>query len=287
MALFFRQTVVEQRIKEKYKSVYKKEINFENPLTYTDKLITRVIEINRGGFALFTTLSDKFLVREYIREKIGEDYLIELFWHGTDAKQIPFQNLPAKCVVKTNHWSGEVIIFDENISKDYVIQQMQKLLKQDYLWVANEYQYSKIKPQIIIEKYLEDTENEHGPLDYRIWCFDGKPEVIQLDNHIHNIDPFYDTNWNKLPVTQRRVYVDIDIKRPENLGEMLDIAAKLSSGFDFVRVDLYNIHGKIYFGELTFTPRAGLFKFTPDEWDLIFGQKWNLVRQNELKIIKS
>ncbi len=279
LSRLFRQQFAEWWIKQRYLNTYGKNLITIEPQTYTDKLINRVLEINRGKYPLYTTLADKYLVRDYVSTKIGDNYLIKLFWHGSNPCDIPFDKLPEKCIIKTNHMSGEVIVFDQSIDRNQVIQQLQKLIKKNFYWEFYEYQYYKIPPLVLIEELLIDTEYENGPLDYRIWCFHGKPEVIQLDNHIHNIDPFYDTNWNKLAVSQRKNYVDFDFRRPDNLDEMLEIATKLSDGFDFIRVDLYNLSGKIYFGELTFTPRAGMFKFTPNSWDLIFGEKWNYVKK--------
>ena len=109
----------------------------------------------------------------------------------------------------------------------------------------------------------------------RFWCFHGRPEVIQIDSRLHNINPFYDPNWKKLDLRYRNGadIVAIDVPKPANLDEMLSVALSLSDGIDFVRVDLYNIHSKIYFGEMTFTPVAGTLKL-PEKWDRFFGDKW-------------
>jgi hypothetical protein len=136
-----------------------------------------------------------------------------------------------------------------------------------------EYQYYKIKPRILIEELLNDG-IESGPLDYRFWCFHGQPEVVQVDNNVHDINPFYDLSWNKLSLHYRSEGAG-EIPRPTQLEEMILIASKLSDGFDFVRVDLYNIHGRIIFGELTLAPVAGSFSFKPQDWDVILGEKWH------------
>jgi hypothetical protein len=125
----------------------------------------------------------------------------------------------------------------------------------------------------LVEPFLEDHQPD-GPLDYRFWCFDGKPEVIQVDNHSHSINPFYDTDWNLLPLHYRKNAKSCTISKPENFDEMLDIARKLSADFDFARIDLYNLNGDIKFSEMTFTPAAGRAVFKPAEWDTILGQKW-------------
>ena len=115
-----------------------------------------------------------------------------------------------------------------------------------------------------------------GPLDYRLWCFQGVPHAIQVDNNAHGINPFYDSDWKKLDLSYRAEFEDADIAKPVNLSEMLTVASKLAEGIDFVRVDLYNARGRVFFGELTFTPVGGNVKFNPESWDLALGQAWTL-----------
>jgi hypothetical protein len=130
----------------------------------------------------------------------------------------------------------------------------------------------------MIEEYLQNKDGT-GPLDYRFYCFNGIPEVIQVDNHAHDINPFYDTNWKQLDLYYRKGVSRPAIEKPINLEHMNLVASKLSADFDFVRVDLYNIDGKIYFGEFTFTPTAGELKLQPESWDLKLGNKWKLSSQ--------
>lgn len=232
-----------------------------------------MILIHRHGNPLFTKLADKYLVREYVSSKIGSNYLIDLLWHGTNPEKIPFHNLPSKCVVKTNHGSGGNIILQEPYDRNEIAGTLKNWLKENYYYADREYHYYKIKRKVLVEKFIDDGFND-GPLDYRFWCFNGRPEFIQVDNHSHSINPFYDVNWNKLLLSYRENLDDCDVKMPENLNEMLSIAAELSSDFNFVRVDLYNSSGNIYFGELTFTPGGGKFKFKPDTWNSSLGKKW-------------
>jgi hypothetical protein len=263
----------EYSIKREYKTFYGKELDLANPRTFTEKLFKRKLMANRHGNPVFTRLADKYLVRDYVSEKIGADYLVDLLWHGTDPKSIPFDSLPPKCIVKTNHGSGGNIVLQDPVDRNHVVNTLHRWLKDNYYWVGHEYWYYKIKPQIVVEQFLDDGHAD-GPLDYRFWCFSGRPEIIQVDNHAHSINQFYDPDWNRLLLRYRDGVAEFDIHAPENLSEMLLLASKLSSDFDYVRVDLYNIKGKIYFGELTFTPVAGLLKFKPESWDMILGQKW-------------
>jgi hypothetical protein len=162
------------------------------------------------------------------------------------------------------------------VDRQLVIRHFADALRENYYWRAREYQYYKIAPRIVIEEFIDDGE-PGGPLDYRFWCFHGVPEIIQVDNHAHGVDQSYDADWNRLEFSHRgRDLEECEISRPTDLSEMLSVAARLSEGIDFVRVDLYNAKGQIYFGELTFTPRAGIFRFNPESWDDILGAKWRL-----------
>lgn len=272
----FRRSEGERKLRQAYKDLHGKELNTQSPMTFSERLFSRMVFLNRHGNPRFTQLADKYLAREYVREKAGEKYLIELLWSGTDPHKLPFGTLPQKCVVKTNHGSGGNIILDETSNQSEVVQRLEKWLKENYYWTFGEYHYYHIPRKILVEKFLED-EKIDGPLDYRFFCFHGKPAVIQVDNHAHDINPFYDTNWKKIDLSYRRKFVDCDIDIPDNFQEMLEVATILSSEFDFVRVDLYNIQGKIYFGELTFTPGGGRFVFKPESWDLYLGQKWGSI----------
>jgi hypothetical protein len=262
-----------QILKDIYTSLYGKDLDLKNPLTFSQKIFHRMIEINRHGHPVFTKLADKCLVRDYVQQKIGAKYLVEMLWHGADPRQIPFDRLPEKCVVKTNHGSGGNIVLNGQIDRKDVINRLQKMLKENYYWTSREFHYYKIPPKVLVEPFLEDHQPD-GPLDYRFWCFGGEPEVIQVDNHSHNINPFYDIDWNLLPLHYRENSKACHISKPENFDEMLDVARKLSADFDFVRVDLYNLNGEIKFGEMTFTPAAGRCVFKPEEWDTTLGQKW-------------
>ena len=145
--------------------------------------------------------------------------------------------------------------------------------RQNFYWAQREFQYYHIKPRVMIEEFLDDGEPE-GPLDYRIWCFGGTPEAIQVDNNAHSLNAFYTPTWELTDCTYRSTTGRKQVERPTNLSEMLEIASLLSKPFDFVRIDLYSVKGKAYCGEFTFTPTAGYNKFDPARWDLYFGEKW-------------
>jgi len=269
----FRASEGETILRNAYKSIHGNDLNTENPKKFSEKLFILMIDINKRGDDTFTCLADKLLVREYVKKLIGSESLIEIIWHGKEPSKIPFDELPKNCILKTNHGSGGHILWEESLSRHDVISRLRNSLDTNYYWVAREYQYYKINPQIIVERIIDDGRSD-GPLDYRFWCFHGRPELIQVDNRHHSINPFYDCDWNKLQLRYREDTCDCDIPRPKNLEKMIDIASILSADFDFVRVDLYNVDGHVYFGEMTFTPVAGRMKFEPRSWDEILGRKW-------------
>src|SRR5262249_13754305 len=158
-------------------------------------------------------------------------------------------------------------------NREFVIQVFRNRLTTNYYWQAREAQYYSIEKKAFIEGIIDDG-FEDGPLDYRFWCFRENVACVQVNNTKHSINPFYDLEWKRMNLSYGTNPKETDIDRPENFPRMLEIAAKLSRDFDFVRVDLYNVRGRIYFGELTFTPSAGEFRFNPIDWDRKFGEMW-------------
>jgi hypothetical protein len=234
-----------------------------------------MISLNRKQNSKITELADKYAAREYVSSKVGEEHLVKLLWHGEDPRAIPFDSLPQEYVIKTNHATNQTIVVKGKVDRSEIISKLSSWLRSNYYWACREYQYFHIRPRVIIEEYLKSPDGS-GPLDYRFYCFDGVPEVIQVDNHAHDINPFFDTNWNQLDLHYRKGVSRPPVAKPIKFEQMISIAAKLSAGFDFVRVDLYNIDGNIYFGEFTFTPTAGELKLQPESWDLKLGDKWKL-----------
>jgi hypothetical protein len=269
----FRRSDGERILKATYRTLAHQELDCVNPMTFTAKMFQRLIWINRHGNPVFTRLADKYLVRDYVADKLGSDFLAKLLWHGTDPLQIPFDTLSQPYVIKTNHGSGGHVVVRGAVDRDRIIEHFSRALRKSYYWRSREYHYHGIAPRILIEELLDDGE-PLGPLDFRVWCFDGAPALIQVDNSTHSINPFYDPQWHELDLRYRRQAESRSIARPKNLEQILAAAATLAAGFDFVRVDLYNIHEQIRFGEMTFTPRGGCFEFQPPAWDLILGQKW-------------
>lgn len=268
-----------------FKKTFSYKLDLKNPKTLNEKLQWKKIYDRKD---IYTLCSDKYKVRDYIDERIGAQYLIPLILATDNPKKIKYEELPDSFIMKYNHNSGHNIIVRK---KGYA--QIEKIrlegrrwLKRNYYQTSKEWQYKNIKPLIIVEKLLVD-ENGNVPLDYKFHCFHEKVEAIQVDidrfeNHKRN---FYDTNWKLLPFiwctfkNAKPLWGNgRDIDRPILLKEMIDVAEKLSKGFDYVRVDLYSFENKVYFGEMTFTHGGGYEMFYPAEYDKIFGEKLKLNR---------
>lgn len=256
------------------------KLNLNHPKSYTEKL--QWYKLNYRD-PLMTQCADKYRVREYVKSKGLEDILVPLYGVYDEVSQIDFESLPNQFVIKTTNGSHTNIICKSkkelNIKKTK--ETLSGWLNKKRGKLGREWAYYNIEPKIIIEKYLEQekTKNEfEGIDDYKFLCFNGKPHYIILDvdrykNHKRN---YYDTMWNKQNIKTEVENINVDVSPPQNLEEMLKIAKVLSYEFPHVRVDLYNIDGKIYFGELTFYNVSGYRNYEPDEFDYILGRKFKL-----------
>lgn len=271
-------------IKLYYRLRVGRKLNMCDPETLNEKL--QWLKYNYR-FPLQSIVSDKLLVRDYVKEKIGEKYLIPLLGSWEEYSDIDFSSLPERFVLKCNHDSGGLVVCTDkaNLNYEEAKKKIEKSLKSNFFYIGREYQYRNIKPMIICEEFISD--NGKVPMDYKIYCFNGKPDVILVcrDRFVKNTHRasylFFDQEWNFQPLDKGDENLkDIDIPKPENLDEMIEIARKLSEDFLFARIDLYNIKGKVYFGEITLSPNSGFDSDIKYETDLMFGQKliipyWN------------
>lgn len=224
----------------------------------------------------YTRMVDKYAVREYIAEKVGEEYLIPLVggpWESFE--EIDFGALPEQFVLKTTHDSGGVVICRDkaNFDAEAAKKKLTWHLKREYFWGKREWPYKDVKPRIIAEKYMQDEGSVNLPV-YKILCFNGEPKIIQTiqnDKTPEESIDYFDTDWNLLDLRQNFPNSEVPMERPETLAEMLSLAEKLSQGHSFLRTDLYNINGKTFFSEITFYSDAGFAKFDPEAWDEILG----------------
>lgn len=247
--------------------------NFASPKTYTEKIQWLKL-YNRDP--KYCTLVDKYEVRGVVKSIIGEDHLIPLVggpWDSFD--EIDFNSLPKQFVLKSTHDSGGIVICKDK--EQFDIDKAKKIindsLKNNYFWQGREWPYKNIKHKIIAEQYMVD-ESGVELKDYKFFCFDGKCQFlfIATDRGIDTRFDFFDTDFNHIDVKNGHENSTKVIHRPERFEEMIEIAEELSRGLPHVRIDLYNINGKIYFGEYTFFHFSGLIPFEPDEWDIKFGE---------------
>ncbi len=250
-----------------------KSIDIDNPRSYSEKIqFLKLYDDN----SLRSMLTDKVQVREWIKEKIGERYLMPVFGIYDSVDEIDFDNLPEKYVIKTNHGSGWNIIVKNKSEADisHIKKQLRRWMKLDYaFWTEYEIHYSPIKPKIIVENYMSDSRGELN--DYKFLCFDGECKYFWMDfdrntNHKRNV---YDMEWNLQPWNQWTYgnYTGT-VTKPINFEEMVHVVNVLCKGFRHVRVDLYNVDGKVYFGEMTFTNGSGFEGINPEEYDQKLGE---------------
>ena len=254
-----------------YKGKMGKKLNLENPITYNEKLQWLKIHDRRP---LYTKLADKYEVREYIREKIGEEYLIPLLGVYDSFEEIDFDKLPNQFVLKTTHDSGGVVICRDkaNFDKESAKEKLNKSQLRNYYYGSREYQYKNIKPRIICEKYMVDESNTELK-DYKFFCFNGEVKAlfIATERAIKPKFDFFDTDFNHMPFKQGYDNSSKKINKPKAFDEMILLSRKLSEGFPHIRIDLYDINGRIYFGEYTLHHFSGTTKFEPESYDELFG----------------
>jgi hypothetical protein len=248
----------------------------KNPMTFNEKIAWRKLNQRDPRFRIF---ADKVAVKGEIEKLIGKRHLIETLLVVDDPEKIPFESIEPPYVIKVNHTSGYhfFIKAENDIDRDKIIASLQKQLKQSYDRFHREWGYSGIAPKVIIERMIFGPDGEI-PHDLKFFVYHGRVHFIQLDrdrfgSHTREI---YDRDWNFLPVQYIYAPASIAAKRPANLKKMIELAEKIGAQFDFVRVDLYSTAKGIFFGETTFYPEAGLGRFSPHEWDFMFGEPWKI-----------
>lgn len=247
-----------------YFKYHKRWPKLYRPTRYTEKIMWLKLH---GHLERYTDLADKYSVRGYIGKRIGNEYLIPMIGSWESASEIPFENLPKSFVLKVTHGCGYNYIVRDKSKLDlaHVRTTLDEWMKEDFYKLEREPQYKYIKPRIICEEYLED---ETGQLrDFKFYCGDGEPRIIQIDvdRFSDHKSELRDPDWVRFEAVQCGTFSGLDnpIPKPRKLKQMLEIASKLAAAFPMVRVDLYLVRDKIYFGELTFTPGSGLVQFEP------------------------
>ena len=246
-----------------------RKLNLSNPQGFNDKL--NCLKLN-DIHPEYTKLVDKLAVREYIKEKLDEEYLFPLLGYWERFDDIDFDSLPDKFVLKCNHDSGSVKLIRDKNTVD--IAELKKFfdgrMKINAYCLGREYPYKDVKPCIMAEKFMEA---ENGLNDYKFFCFNGQAKMLLIvTDREHDLrNDFYDENYNHLNVKRGHEFADYQIPKPVCFEEMKQIVSKLSQEMRFVRLDFYEVDGKIYFGEFTFFPAGGFWLFEPEEWELKLG----------------
>ena len=252
-----------------------KRLNLEDPKTFNEKLNwMKLYDRN----PLYTSLVDKYEVKKFVREKIGDEYVIPTIGIWDNVEEINWDILPNQFVLKTTHGGGNVGVvicrdkraFDIGIAK----QRLRKSLKQDLYKICKEWPYKNVKPRIIAEPYVEDSLTKELR-DYKFFCFDGQVRCLFVASERQNREEpffdFFDVKYEPLPIKQGHPNSVKKPKKPQCFDEMLLLSSKLSEGLPQVRVDLYEVDGKVLFGELTFFHFGAFVPFEPESWDYELG----------------
>ena len=252
-------------------------LDLENPRTFNEKLQWLKLH-NRQK--LFNTFVDKYRVRRYIADSIGEQYLIPLLGCYDSFDQIDFESLPEQFVLKCTHGSHCSVICRDKAAFDKAgaRRKFYKWMRYNWYWYAREWPYKDVEPRIIAEAYMCDDspENRGGLSDYKFSCFNGRADNVMVCIDRDKDDPkfyFFDKAWNllRLNIQGKNARADFSLHKPARIDEMFEIAERLSEGIPYVRVDLYYVNDRIYFGELTLFPAGGIDPNLLPETDELFG----------------
>lgn len=253
-----------------------KKLNLKNPKTFNEKLQWLKLYDRKPEY---TMMVDKYEVKKYIAEQIGEEYVIPTLGVWDSPEDIDFDSLPEKFALKCNHNSGLGMYICKDKTKmnvEKVKKELWRGIKQNYYWSGREWPYKNVKPRIIAEQYMEDSETAELR-DYKIFCFNGVAKAMfvaterQKSGEEVKFD-FFDMDFKHLCLKQGHPNADVCPVKPKLLDEMKRLAEKLSYNIPHVRVDFYEVNGRVYFGEFTFYHFSGVVPFNPEEWDYKFGE---------------
>ena len=262
-----------------------KILNLRNPKTFNEKI--QWLKINDRK-PTYTKMVDKCDAKEYVANKIGNEYIIPTIGLYNSFDDINFEELPKEFVLKCTHDSGGVIICKDKslFDKKSARKKINKTFNRNYFYNCIEWPYKNIKPRILVEKHMSN-ENEEELINYKFWCFNGEPKFMYISkcmkDHNKARISYLDINYNETEF-QDRDYKHFEElpEKPKNFEKMLEIARVLSKGITFIRVDLYEVDDKVYFGELTFYPNSGYIHFKPEECDEKIGNLIELSKEEKI-----
>ena len=254
-------------LKIQFRTIMGKKLNLRNPKTFNEKLQWLKLYDRKPEY---TVMVDKYLVKDYVAKKIGEEYIIPTVGVWDSADEIDFDKLPEQFVLKCNHNSGDVVICTNKSELDIAgtKQKLSNALRQDFYLAGREWPYKNVPRKIIAERFM-DGDSAEGLNDYKLMCFNGKVRCsFVCSERTENLKvTFFDNDWKRLPFERHYPASKKEILKPVNFNKMIELAEILSKDIPFVRADFYEVSGKVYFGELTFYPGCGYEEFTPEEWD--------------------
>ena len=267
---FYNKVPDEKFLKRTYALSMNKQLNLEEPKTYNEKLQWLKLYDRKP---IYTTMVDKYEVKKYVADIIGEEYVIPTLGVWDKFEDVDFHSLPEQFVLKCTHDSGGLAICKDKSNFDIkkARKKINKSLKRNYYLANREWPYKDVKPRIIAEKYMEDTQTAELR-DYKFFCFDGEAKMLfiatdrQKKGEETKFD-FFDMDFNHLPFTNGHPNAAVIPQKPKCFEEMKALAEKLSANIPQVRIDFYEVDEKVYFGEITFFHWSGMKPFKPEEWD--------------------
>ena len=247
--------------------------NIVKPRSFNEKVCRRKIMERDPRFPV---LADKVLVKDIVRAKLGDDWIIPTIWHGQHLPPVEERTWPMPFVIKVNSGSGWNIFVRNEAECDWpdIERRCDEWMRTTFGRHLGEWLYAHIKPQILVEPFIGKLADL--PLDYKFWTFGGKVKAIQVDTDREHSTRrrFYDPDWRPLPFAKGVPLEERDIPRPVSLDRMIAAAEILAEDISFVRVDFYEIEDSPVFGEMTFYPASGISHFSPSEWDEVMGSYW-------------
>lgn len=282
---FYNHLTDEKYIRRKYRAVFGSEPDLKDPKTFNEKMQWLKLYHRKQRQI---NMVNKLTVKDAVSQAIGRRHVTETYGAWPSFDRIDFEMLPDAFVLKCTHDSGGIVICrDKNtLDMEAARKKLEKALKTDYYLKSREWPYRYVKPLIMAEEYLESGDG--GDLkDYKFFCFNGKPEFVLVCADRFNgsglKENFYDLDWNLMELTRPAHGNGPAVKRPETLEEMAGYAAMLAKDEPFVRVDFYDVDGRVYFGEVTYFPASGFEPFAPEGWDEKLGSMITLPEKKEGK----
>lgn len=264
-----------------------KLVDWDNPKTFTEKLQWLKLYNRRPEY---TTMVDKYAVKDYVANIIGEEYIIPTLGVWNSAEEIDWDSLPKRFVLKTTHGGGSNGVWickdKSKFDKHKCIKEIRASLRSDLYWLFREWPYKNVPKRIIAEEFIMESslqisdDNFDDLRDYKFFCFNGKVEVFKIDfnRQIYHQANYYTRDGELLPFGEVVCPPDLnkEMDFPENIGSMIELAERLSQDLPFARVDFYNVNGIVYFGEITFFPASGYGTFTSEDFNIMLGETLKL-----------